>query len=314
MSIETADSTTRGGVEASVAGLVDLGLRAPRFDGPPPGRFSSALVGPYLSAFRGGGIEFDEVRGYQAGDDVRSIDWRVTARTGRPHSRVFREERERPLWLFVDLGAAMHFGTHRAFKSVTAAETAALISRWGLDAGDRVGGFVRDPGGASVHPPRRGERAYLGFLDAVAKGTAMEAREDASSFDATLAPLAATVRRGSRVVVVSDFADLTEEGKHHLSDLAGRCDLTLVLVYDVLEAVAPPPGEYRVSDGAEVQTIRIPGGDARDHYRQSFEARVEELKRYCRAHRTELVAIGTHRDPVEVLPAALHLGHGRLCR
>jgi len=314
MTIETGASPTRGGVESSVAGLVDLGLRAPRFDGPAPGRFASALVGPYLSAFRGGGIEFDEVRGYQPGDDVRSIDWRVTARTGRPHSRVFREERERPLWLFVDLGAAMHFGTRRAFKSVTAAEIAALISRWGLDAGDRVGGFVRDPDGASVHPPRRGEKAYLGFLGAVAKGTAVETREDASSFDATLAPLAATVRRGSRVVVVSDFAGLGEEGKRHLTELARRCDLTLVLVYDVLEAVAPPPGEYRVSDGEETRTIRVAGDEARDRYRETFEGRVEELKRFCRAHRTELVAVGTHRDPVDILPAALHLGQGRLSR
>lgn len=314
MMAEARVHATGGGVESSVADLIDLGRRAPRFDGSLSRRCDSALVGPYLSAFKGGGIEFDEVRGYQPGDDVRSIDWRVTARTGRPHSRVFREERERPLWLLVDLGAAMHFGTRRAFKSVAAAEAAALITWWGLDAGDRVGGLVREPEGVSMHPPRRGEKAYLRFLAAIASGTAARGDTDAQPLDATLGRLAGSARRGSRVVVLSDFADLGEEGKRHLTELARRSDLTLVLVYDVLEAVAPPPGEYRVSEGDQVSTIRVAGEAARDRYRSTFEERVEELKGFCRTHRTELVAMGTHRDPVDTLPRSLHPESGRSSR
>ena len=91
-----------------------LPLRSPRRLG--------SMAGPHLSAFKGRGMEFEETRPYQPGDDVRSLHWRVTARTGRPHTKLFREERERPVWLLVDIGPTMRFGTRVAFKSVIAAQ------------------------------------------------------------------------------------------------------------------------------------------------------------------------------------------------
>lgn len=290
------------GVTTSAAELVELCRSTP----PPPGEArrrgaAHALSGPYLSRFRGGGIEFDEVRAYQPGDDVRSIDWRVTARTGRPHSRVFKEDREQPVWLLVDLGPDMHFGTRRAFKSVVAARATALLSSWANDAGDRVGGFVRGAETCAAHPPRSGQSRHLALMQSIAEATRVHQGESSVSFDDALAQLAEAVHPGSRVFVIGDFDALGPGGRRHLSLLARWCDLTCILVYDALEAIAPPPGEYLVHDGAHARAIAVGGRRAREAYRTVFRSRVEELRQLCRVHRIELVSLRTDEDPGSVL-------------
>ena len=98
--------------------------------------------GAYLSALRGRGMEYDESRPYQAGDDIRTLDWLVTARTGKPHTKLFREERERPVIVAVDYRPAMFFATQGSFKSVQAARCAALLAWRAAQQGDRLGGFI----------------------------------------------------------------------------------------------------------------------------------------------------------------------------
>ena len=107
---------------------------------------ADVLAGAYVSVFKGRGVEFDESRPYQEGDDLRTIDWRVTARTGSVHSKLFEAERERPVWLGVDLSASMHFGTRGAFKSVVAARVASLLAWDAHRAGERIGAVVWSPG------------------------------------------------------------------------------------------------------------------------------------------------------------------------
>jgi uncharacterized protein (DUF58 family) len=114
------------GVKVSLQDLLALRGEAGRLDLAPRGKILATRSGGHLSRFRGRGMEFDESRVYQAGDDARNMDWRVTARAGTPHIKLFREERERPLWLLVDQGPSMRFGTRVAFKSVVAAQAAAL--------------------------------------------------------------------------------------------------------------------------------------------------------------------------------------------
>ncbi|MBY0274525.1 DUF58 domain-containing protein, partial [Candidatus Binatia bacterium] len=130
------------GIVASVAELVALRSDAARLDASPRGRVRTLHAGAYASAFRGRGMEFDETRAYQPGDDVRAIDWRVTARTGRVHTKLFHEERERPVLLLVDQRMHMRFGTRDAFKSVVAARAAATVAWAARDQGDRVGGLI----------------------------------------------------------------------------------------------------------------------------------------------------------------------------
>ena len=121
---------------------------------------------------RGRGIDFDTVRAYQPGDDVRSIDWRVTARTGKAHTKVFREERERPVLTVVDARRNMAFGSRVRFKSVAACELAALIAWRALAAGDRSGGLIAAPDAVHLHRPSRTRSAVLAWLNALAAATA----------------------------------------------------------------------------------------------------------------------------------------------
>jgi uncharacterized protein (DUF58 family) len=106
-----------------------------------PGRIRALAGGDYRAPFKGRGMEFDEVRGYMQGDDVRTLDWRVTARTGRPHTKLFREERERPVLLCMDMRNAMFFATRGAFKAVRAVQAAALLGWSAVHQGERLGGF-----------------------------------------------------------------------------------------------------------------------------------------------------------------------------
>ena len=133
------------GIETSLPELLGMREAAQGLRLAPVRGARAPVVGPHRSAYRGRGIDFDEVRAYQPGDDVRTIDWRVTARTGCLYSKVFHEERERPVWLLADLGASMRFGSRARFKSVAAARATALIAWVSLLEGDRVGAVVRSP-------------------------------------------------------------------------------------------------------------------------------------------------------------------------
>jgi uncharacterized protein (DUF58 family) len=268
-------------------------------------RVKTQFGGIRASRFHGRGMEFSEVRAYQAGDDVRSIDWRVTARTGRPHSKLFAEERERPVWLVVDLGPSMRFGTRDAFKSVAAARVAAVLAWEAHGDGERVGGIVLAPGSTVELPPARTRRHLLRFLDVLAAGTAVSGETLADDLESQLRWLAPRVRAGSRVVVVSDFYAQDEALALALRVLARRAELTLVHVFDPLECTPPPAGRYRVSDGREVCSVASGRGSAwQQAITREFEARSNALTELARSYRMELVSLRTDEAPAVALAAA----------
>lgn len=152
-----------GVVRVSLASLLELCCGSRGLD-LRPHRILASMSGSYLSPFKGRGMEFDEVRPYALGDDVRTIDWRVTARSGKPHTKLFREERERSVLLWVDLRSAMFFATRGAFKSVRASQAAALLGWRTLDLGDRLGALVFDESQHDELRPRRGQASFLHLL------------------------------------------------------------------------------------------------------------------------------------------------------
>lgn len=298
------------GVVAPLGELVELRRDASKLGHPPASSARHALAGPYLSAFRGGGIEFDEVRAYQPGDDVRCIDWRVTARTGRPHSRVFREERERPVWLVVDQGPSMHFGTRRAFKSVVAARVAALLAWSARDHGDRVGAVIRCASQTHELPPARTDSHFFRLLAGLAEATEQHTGEPEDSLDETIERVASRARSGGRTYLLSDFAELGERGREGLMELARHTDLTCLGFFDPLEAKPPPPGEYRVSNGREICTVSTGSRAFVESWSDEFSARWHALTDFCRAHRIGLVAVRTDDDLLDVLaPTPGGIGH-----
>ena len=204
-------------IHVDLAHLAGLEARARGFDFLPRQPVGSALSGRRASRLRGRGLEFEEIRAYLPGDDVRAIDWKVTARTGSPHVRVTREERDRPALIVVDQRQAMFFGTVLNMKSVTAAEIAALAAWRILGAGDRVGGLVLSDAGLAAVPAGRSRGAVLRLLDLVAdRNLALSAEapvstEAAGRLDAALAQAARIVTHDWLVLVVSDF-DGAERG------------------------------------------------------------------------------------------------------
>ena len=307
------------GVEASVDDLIGLRFRAQRLELGIARRARHSMIGAHGSRFRGRGMEFAESRIYLPGDDVRSIDWRVTARTGRPHTKLFQEERERPVILLVDLGASMFFGTRTAYKSVLAAEAAALIAWSAMHGGDRVGALVA---GHSHHlelepvSGRRGVLRVLRALAALSRQTSNDEEQQIKLCDSLLRARH-VARPGSLLVVISDFYDLDEEAAGHLSRMRQHNDMLACWIHDRLEIEPPPPGRYDVSDGWRTATLDTLSSRARARYTESFGARVEAMCATLGKLAIPLLPIATGDDVAETLrrgASAYALDKARLAR
>lgn len=285
-------------VSVQLKPLVDLARKAALLNNRPK-RIQSALNGGYVSRFKGRGMEFDEVRLYQAGDDIRSIDWRVTARTNKTHSKIFREERERPIFISVDLRPAMNFATRGVFKSVQASKVAALVAWAAQLNGDRVGGQVFNQHGCQELKPAVGRRSVLHFLNALVKPRL--SITEALSLEQVLTRLMQHARPGSLLYIISDFRGLNKQVERQLSKLAKHCELQLVHIYDPLENHLPKKGQYRFTNGEQEVLV-----DMSDHqqvlaYQQHFKKRQQHLTRLCKKWRISLLECSTSDDPFEVL-------------
>ncbi|MGU3492775.1 DUF58 domain-containing protein [Xanthobacteraceae bacterium A53D] len=270
------------------------------------GRVKTRQNGGYRSPFKGRGMEFDEVRAYQPGDDIRTIDWRVTARTGRTHTKLFQEERERPVLILVDARSFMRFGTRDTFKSVLAAKAAAVLAWTSMDGGDRVGGVVLSPTGAHAYSPQRSRSRVLGFVKAIADATqdAFGTEPPPGSeprLSEALARLRQVSRPGTLVFIVSDFHDFDAAAARELNRLSLQAHVTNVLVYDPLEAATPARGAYPVSDGAAVAMLDADSEKVRATYARRFAARRQAVEAACRHRGMGFVAIRTGEDPAALL-------------
>lgn len=291
------------GVEASVDDLIGLRFRARRLEFGIGRRARHSMSGGHGSRFRGRGMEFAESRIYQPGDDVRSIDWRVTARTGRPHTKLFQEERERPVILLVDLGASMFFGTRTAYKSVVAAETAALIAWAAMGGGDRVGALVAGRSGHMELKPVAGRRGVLRVLHALAALSRPVADDEEQRIGLRESLLRArhVARPGSLLVIISDFYGLDEDAAGHLTRMRQHNDMLACWIHDALEREPPPPGRYGVSDGWQTATLDTLSRRARLRYAESFGAEAERLRTTLGRLAIPLLPIATGDDVAEAL-------------
>jgi uncharacterized protein (DUF58 family) len=269
-------------------------------------RVRAMTIGGHLSPFKGRGVEFDESRPYQAGDDLRTIDWRVTARTGKPHTKVFREERNRPVFLWLDLRAPMMFATKGVFKSVAAAEAAALIAWSAVHNGDQLGGLVFSDNEHDELRPRLGRRAALRLLQLVASSPAWydDAGGEIGATTASahaLLRLTRVARPGSMLFLLSDFTYVDDESERHVRQLAARSDVFLVHLFDPLEAELPPPGRYRIQVGQRTFTIDAADIGMRERHRRAFEAHCERLAGLAKIPGVSLLRCATNEDPYQVL-------------
>jgi uncharacterized protein (DUF58 family) len=262
--------------------------------------------GGYISRFKGRGMEFDEARLYQAGDDIRSIDWRVTARTGKTHTKIFREERERPVFISVDCRTTMQFATRGVFKSVLAAKIAALLAWTAHHHGDRIGGQLFFDENCHELKPQNGKQAVLHFLNALIKTHPPRPplkEGELSNFndlEPVLNRLLHHVRPSSLVYIISDFRGLTAEAETLLAKLAKHCDVVLMFIYDELEATLPNAGQYRFTQNGQDVIFDANVKKSLD-YQQHFLAKQTHLQDLAKQRNMIFISVNTQADPLACL-------------
>ncbi|MGQ0621203.1 MAG: DUF58 domain-containing protein [Panacagrimonas sp.] len=265
------------------------------------------LQGSHRSAQRGRGLEFEEVRPYAIGDDARSIDWRVTARRGRPHTKLYREDRERPVWLLVDLHAGLFFGSKRQFKSALMLRAAALLGWAAVRGGDRLGAVITTgtETAPQIFPPHGREAGILPILEALVEGQprAPVAVNPAGGLRAALATLQPLLRPGSLVLVLSDFSGLDPEVETLLAGVMARCDGHLLWITDPLEAAGLPAGEFRV--GLPGRLWWLDGARSRRPWQEAWSAREQGLDQLARRLNLPLTRLDTPDDVTRTLPPLL---------
>lgn len=240
------------GVVAELSELIDLRRYAQSVHYQPEGR--AVRAGNHLSKLRGRGMDFAEVRNYQAGDEIRHMEWRVTARTGRPHVKIYQEERERPVVILTDFNPSMIFGTRIAFKSVVAARLTSLLAWTVIKQGDRVGGFFFSAREHSEFTPRGRDSGVLPLLASLSHYTAQsdaEREEKPRMLSDALIRLRRVVRPGSILVLISDFYSMDNECEKHLNRLRGHNDILAYHICDRVELAPPKPQQYAITNGQQ---------------------------------------------------------------
>lgn len=263
------------------------------------------LYGSHRSAQRGRGLEFEEVRPYIAGDDVRNIDWRVTARRGKPHTKLFREERERPVWLILDLHGGLFFGSKRQLKSALLLRAAALLGWVAVQGGDRLGAVIgREADTPLIYPARSREAGVLPMLQALVELQPTAPRLPQQGTLATL--LSATrpmLQPGSLVLVLSDFSSLDTAAENALGTLASQHDCRLLWLTDPLEHDGLPDGSYQV--GVPGRRWWLDGRRSQQPWHAAWQQRKQTLQAMSQRLNLPLTRLDTAAAVSDSLPALL---------
>lgn len=295
------NSTTLLGTRTELADLLALRFQKQVANSAFKARVVGNRAGSKLSNIKGRGVDLAEVRAYQPGDDVRSIDWRVTARTNKTHTKIFREERERPTLVVVDQTQNMFFGSKLRLKSVCAAEVAARVAWQTLEAGDRVGGVVVSNENLQVHRPYRTTKSVARFLNNVANSN--QALTRSTTAKQSLLDVMLRVRRLARhnfhVVVVSDFSGDLDIWQEHLQSIARSNQIVVAQVFDPLEEYLPPSDYYLVSSGQERVSFYSGDTKVRERYQQRFSEHAERLASICQHTNMRFVQVATTDDALD---------------
>lgn len=236
----------------------------------PPFRLNkgvSMLSGAQQSPWRGRGMDFSEVRHYQAGDDIRAIDWRVTARTGKTHTKLFTEEKERPVFVCVDYSASMHFGSELLFKAVFAAHVAAAIA-WGtVKAGDRIGGLIFNDQSTREIKPQGRQQGVLNFIQTLVKSFPAADTNTAHANKSYNAPqtlnhqllrLLQLAHPGSDIFLISDFSQMNETSVALLKGLKRHSAVIALHISDPFEHALPTAAvKLNATDGTDTAALHL---------------------------------------------------------
>ena len=294
-----------GGAYTDLRDLIRLRYAAKEINRAAAKKSRNPLSGLMTSNFRGRGIDFAEVRVYQPGDDIRSIDWRVTARTQVPHTKLFQEEKERPVLLLVDQSLPMFFGSQHAFKSVVAAEAAALLAWTSLDRGDRTGGIVFSGTEHREIRPMRNKQAVLRLLSEIDTFNHALSRDTPAGDTNGLVEALRNVRRvakhGSTIFIISDFSSFDDDAMVHFSQLSRHNDIVGIHISDPLERELPRPDLYTITNGEERLRINAADRQFRSRHHEEFLDRLAYLRGELARLKSPLLELVTNEPVVDSL-------------
>lgn len=298
-----------GRTRVSLAELIAQGARVSRAKLAPT-TSRAERSGQQSSRLYGRGMDYAESRVYQAGDDVRRMDWRLTARSGRLHTKLFQEEREGRLLILLDTHASMRFGTRARFKSVQAARAAARAAWMAVRAGERVGLMAFGDSDRLVRP-QGGTRGALAVCGALADWDALPPAERAEPLSAALLRARRLQRGASRVLLVSDGFSADEAARPYLLDLKAHAGVGVLVVADALERELPPPGRYPLEHDGERRDVVLLGERQRNEFRQALGAGPVRLEALAGATGLRCRVLDTRDDPLTVVDALLGAARAR---
>lgn len=298
--------------------LIRLQAQAHALTLPPARPVRTRQAGQRKSRQKGRGMIFSEVRQYQPGDDIRSIDWRVTARRQTPHTKCYDEERERPVLLICDLGPTLFFASTGAYKQVRCAQAAAILAWLAFRAGDQTGGIVFNGQTLSVIRPVRHKHAVLQLLDALASQQytpeappAPDSGPDNTYLDQALAEARRVAHTGNRIFILSDFLALSDDTPRLLGALARHNQVTALRVQDPLEQQLPARGRYAVATSSGPIWFDAGNPAFRRAWQERIQTHETRLNSCFHTAGADHATLGTGDDPAALLRTLLRPG-GRI--
>ncbi len=321
MSVNTSNKKTNADLDKDPAIYVDLNeLRrlkylAKGFAFIPKQPANSALSGKNASKLRGRGLNFEELRHYRPGDDIRSMDWKVTQRTGKPHIKVFTEERDRNVYLAIDQRMTMFFGSSNKMKSVIAAELAALISWQISDSGDRIGAIIYNDRQTKVIPAKRGRQHVVNLLSEVLKknhelsldNNYPHHIDDNESYNKMLATLNKVSHHNSLIILIGDGHGFNDKSTNFIKQLRQHNEVIACHISDPLELKLPKMSQMIVSDGRRQIQFSSDNKSFQQNYQTEIARQLESYVKAAKKYRIPLIEIDTIAPVEQQLRKAL--GH-----
>ncbi|MGD2172466.1 MAG: DUF58 domain-containing protein [Gammaproteobacteria bacterium] len=276
------------GVRGQLAGLPLAAMR----------RRASYRSGARDTRVRGRGMEYEESRAYIPGDDVRTMDWRVMARTGDAHTKIFAEEKERRFLLAVDLSPSMYFGTRLGFKSWAAAHTAAHVGWLASFSGDRIGGLVVAPDFHREVRPGKTRAGLLGVFHHLAAASRIQASatHGGNRLNFLLRELQRVVKPGAIIALISDFIGLDDDSMETLSTLVRHNDINAYWISDDTETRAWPGGHYEVFSDERKIGFDLAGAGRDDWLAGRLERHRQRVENLASRFRLPLMEISCNRE------------------
>jgi uncharacterized protein (DUF58 family) len=299
-------ASTPPGIYADLAGLVQTQYQARGFSFLPRQPVNSLLSGRHGSRLRGRGLNFEEIRRYLPGDDIRQIDWKATVRTRKTQSRVYTEERERSVLLVVDQRITMFFGSVQNMKSVTAAEVGALGAWRVLAQKDRIGAIIFNDSRIDEIRPRRSRATVMQIIQVILKQNHAlnhdgNIRPNPGMFNEALRRVERLAKHDCLIAIVSDGFGNDEESRQVLTRVARHNDVIFLFVFDPLEAELPDAGTLVFSDGAQELEVDTSNRPLRERFKATFAERRAEGRQFLLHRQTPVLPVSTHAPVAEQL-------------